>query len=80
MVDLGFFAFVIELKKRSKQNPFSAPQTADEWEPYIKEKRAEVDKLRRQLAYAEAKINEWVYRLFNLTPDEIVLLKREVAH
>ena len=29
---------------------------------------------------AEAEINERVYRLFNLTPDEVALLKREVEH
>ena len=29
---------------------------------------------------AEAEINERVYRLFKLTPDEVALLKREVEH
>ena len=70
----------IRVSFKRKQNPFTAPQTADEWEPYLKEKRADVDKLRRQLADAETEINERVYRLFNLTPDEVALLKREVEH
>jgi len=54
--------------------------TADEWEPYLAEKRAEVDRLTRALADAEAEINDRVYRLFHLTPDEIKLLQREVEH
>ena len=63
-----------------KQNPFTAPRRADVWEPYIQEHRNEVDALRRQLADAEAEINERVYKLFHLTPEEIALLKREVEH
>lgn len=46
--------FALQTSFKRKQNPFSAPRTGDEWEPYLKEKRAEVDKLRRQLAEAEA--------------------------
>lgn len=65
---------------KRKQNPFSAPRIADEWEPYLKEKRADVDALRRKLADAEAEINERVYRLFALTADEVALLKQEVEH
>jgi len=61
-------------------NPILNPRTADVWEPYLAEKRAEVDQLTRELSDAEAEINQRVYRLFNLTPDEIVLLQREVEH
>lgn len=63
-----------------KRNPFVNPTTADEWEPYLAGKKAEVDALRRQLADAEAEINDRVYRLFSLTEDEIKLLRREVEH
>ena len=65
---------------KRKKNPLDAPKTADEWEPYWKEKRAAVEGLRRKLADAEAEINERVYRLFQLTPDEVKLLQREVEH
>ena len=51
-----------------------------EWEPYFREKKTERDALSRQLADAEAEINERVYRLFNLTKYEIALLQREVEH
>ena len=71
-----------ELKKsfKRKQNPFTAPRTADEWEPYLGERRATVDRLSRELADAEGELNARVFRLFNLTPSEIALLEREVAH
>jgi hypothetical protein len=65
---------------KRKQNPFTSPRTADEWEPYWKTKLAEVEELRRKLSDAEAEINERVYKLFCLTPDEIKLLKQEVEH
>ena len=63
-----------------KANPFQKPQTADEWEPYLAEKRSAVESLTQQLAGAETDINARVYKLFDLTPTEIALLQREVEH
>jgi hypothetical protein len=63
-----------------KSNPFKKPQTADEWEPYLAEKRSAVWSLTRQLADAESEINSRVYKLFDLTQDEISMLQREVEH
>ena len=57
--------------------PLKSPRVADEWEPYLAEKRAAVDRRTHQLAAAETAIND---RLFDLTPDEIALLQREVEH
>jgi hypothetical protein len=61
-------------------NPFKKPKVADEWEDYLDEKRNEVLRMARDLADAEAELNDRVYRLFDLTPEEIKLLKREVEH
>lgn len=61
-------------------NPFSNPRLADEWEKYFQENKFEHDLLGRQMADAEADLNDRVYRLFDLTPAEIQLLKREVEH
>lgn len=61
-------------------NPLKNSRTADEREPYLAEKRAEVDRQTRALAAAESEINDRVFRRFHLTPDEIALLLREVEH
>jgi hypothetical protein len=61
-------------------NPFKNPRVADQWESYLSENRAEIDRTSRELAAAEAEINGRVFHLFNLTPVEIALLQREVAH
>jgi hypothetical protein len=61
-------------------NPLLSPRVADEWEPYLAEKQAEVARITSALADAEAEINDRVFRLFDLTTDEISLLMREVEH
>jgi hypothetical protein len=61
-------------------NPMKNPRAADEWEPYLQEKRDENARLTSALADAEAELNDRVYRLFNLTADEIKLLQTEVEH
>lgn len=60
-------------------NPFKTPRAADEWEPYLAEHGREIDRLTRALADAESELNDRVYHLFALTPEEIQLLQREVA-
>ena len=63
-----------------KGNPFKNPRTADEWEPYLAGKRSEVGRISRELTDAESELNERVYHLFRLTPEEIKLLQSEVEH
>ena len=60
-------------------NPKIAP-TYDDWEPYLNEQRDHQTRLTAALAAAEADLNARVYRLFNLTPEEIKLLEKEVEH
>jgi hypothetical protein len=50
------------------------------WDAYLAESRREVERLTRELAAAENEINDRVYRLFQLTPEEIKHLQREVKH
>jgi len=59
-------------------NPLKNPRAADEWEPYLREKRDENARLTRALNDAEAELNDRVYRLFDLSADEIKLLQKEV--
>ncbi|MEO8350928.1 MAG: DNA methyltransferase [Chthoniobacteraceae bacterium] len=61
-------------------NPMKNPRIADEWEPYLHEKRADQTRLTLALQDAEAELNERVNRLFALTPAEIELLQKEVEH
>jgi hypothetical protein len=61
-------------------NPLKSPRVADEWEPYLTEKRADHARLTRLLADTEADLNDRVCRLFDLTPNEITLLQKEVEH
>ena len=61
-------------------NPMKNPRAADEWEPYLQKKRDENARLTRDLADAETELNDRVYRLFNLTADEVKLLQKEVEH
>jgi hypothetical protein len=61
-------------------NPLKNPGAADKCEPYLREKRDENARLTRALTDAEAELNDRVYRLFDLSADEIKLLQKEVEH
>jgi hypothetical protein len=63
-----------------KTNPMKNPRLADEWESYLAEKKADQTRLTTELEATEAELNERVYRLFDLTAEEIALLKKEVEH
>ena len=63
-----------------KANPMKSPRVADDWESYLTEQRAHQTRLTAAISAAEADLNARVYRLFNLTPEEIKLLEKEVEH
>jgi len=63
-----------------KTNPMKSPKIADEWEPYLEEKRIEQARLTAELQASETELNDRVYRLFDLSPEEIQLLQKEVEH
>jgi hypothetical protein len=65
---------------RLRDNPMKNPRIADQWEQYLGEKRTEVNALSSQSNDKELELNNRVYRLFDLTTDEIELLQREVEH
>jgi hypothetical protein len=60
-------------------NPLKSPRVADEWESYLAEKRADHARFTHLLADTEKELNDRVYRLFDLTSEEIVLLQKEVS-
>jgi hypothetical protein len=79
-LSLGELGAALKASFNPPASPFKNPRIADEWEPYVEEKRAEVASLAKELAEADAQLNDRVFRLFKLTPDEIRLLQREVEH
>ena len=51
----------------------------DEWEAYLKKNSAQWRKLSAEIEAAERQIDTIVYRLFDMTADEIQLLERSLA-
>jgi hypothetical protein len=49
-----------------------------EWEDWITTTRAEINALSAEISRLEAEINAKVYKLFDLTPDEIRLLEANI--
>ncbi len=74
---LDFSAFRAEVKKTFKAE-IPLKERGD-WEAYLSENAAEVHRLSAEIAAAERAIDAIVYRLFDLTPDEITLLESSVA-
>ena len=50
----------------------------DEWEEYLNDKRKSVDELSQKLTSLENDLNNEVYKIFALTPDEIALIEDNV--
>jgi TaqI-like C-terminal specificity domain/N-6 DNA Methylase len=50
-----------------------------EWETYLADQAAELRKLDAQIEKAEREIDAIIYRLFDLTPDEVALLEASIA-
>ncbi len=71
--DLDFAAFRAEVK-RAFHADIPVRERA-EWETYLSENAARVRRLSDEIAAAEREIDSIVYALFDLTPDEIVLLE-----
>jgi type I restriction-modification system DNA methylase subunit len=70
---LDFAAFRAEIIKAFKTE--IPVKDRDGWEKYLAEKSAEVIALTAQIEAAEREIDAIVYKLFDLTPDEIKLLE-----
>jgi hypothetical protein len=51
----------------------------DEWDRYLATARADAAALRAKIADAEAEINARVYRLFDLSADDIALIEDTIA-
>ena len=75
--ELDFKGVLAEVKKAFGLDlPLKA---RGEWEAYLSEARGEVERLDAVIAAAERAIDAEVYRLFALTPAEVVLLESAIA-
>ena len=57
---------------------FRSLNDRSDWEDWITRDRAEIARLTAEIAQAEARIDNIVYELFDLTPDEIALLESAI--
>ena len=74
---LSFSEFRAEIRKALKSEiPLKERR---DWETYLAENAAEVNILTARIATAEREIDDIVYRLFDLTPGEIALLRASIA-
>jgi hypothetical protein len=75
--DLEFTQFRAEVKRAFKADiPVSE---RDQWEKYLAGHAREVKRLIAEIETAEREIDAIVYRLFDLTADEIKLLEASLA-
>ncbi len=71
-----FRVFRAEVKKHFKADIPLAERT--DWETWFTRERGEIARLSSEIARFEADINKIVYRLFDLTSDEITLLEANI--
>jgi hypothetical protein len=75
--NLNFKSFQAEIKKAFKADiPL---KQRNEWENYLREEGTKVRRLMAEIEQAEREIDTIVYKLFDLTPDEIALLESSLA-
>ena len=72
----NFLAFRDEIKKHYRAEITLSERT--QWEDWFNSGKTEIEKLSTEIARNEAEINTIVYRLFDLTPDEIKLLEESI--
>jgi len=72
----SFDAFRAEVKKVFKADIPLADRS--DWEDWLKKEKSEIDRLSAEIARNEDEINRIVYRLFDLTDEEIELLEANI--
>jgi hypothetical protein len=74
---LDFAAFRDEVKRAFRTE--IPVHERDQWEAYLAQEGNKVRALTAEIEAAEREIDAIVYRLFDLTPDEIALLESSIA-
>lgn len=76
--DLDFPSFQFEVRKALKRE--LSPKAQAEWEPWLAEQRTRHEKLTATIIDGEIELNARVYRLFDLTDDEIKLIEESTKY
>lgn len=74
---LDFKQLEKEIKKAFKGQLPSAPKERDDWQDYFEEMQQTQQRLQGEIKQLEQTLNQQVYQLFNLTPEEIHLIEAE---
>jgi len=75
---LDFPAFRAEIKKGFKQDIPLAER--DEWEDWLAGRRAEHERLTAEIVRLETGLNDRVYALFDLTPEEVQIIEESTKY
>ncbi|MGB3635342.1 MAG: hypothetical protein WA982_14970 [Rubrobacteraceae bacterium] len=76
--NLDFFEFRAQIKKVFKQDiPLNE---RDEWEDWLEAQRGKHERYTSEIVRLETELNERVYALFDLTPDEIQVIEESTKY
>ena len=70
-----FKTFITELKKQKIKIDL---KLQDEWEEYFESYKTEINKLQTQINQTDQEIDQMVYQLYELTPEEIKIVEESV--
>lgn len=71
--ELEFNDFVKEIEKQTKKKISLKEQ--DEWEDYFNDYKKDILKLEMEINKTDNKINEMIYKLYNLTKEEVKIIE-----
>jgi hypothetical protein len=76
--ELDFLAFRVEVQKAFKRDiPL---KERGEWERYLADRRKQYEQKMAEIIRLETELNTLVYKLFNLTPDEIKIIEESTKY
>ena len=76
--NLDFPTFRTEVKKVFKQDILLSER--DEWEDWLEERCGQHKRLSDEIVHLETELDERVYQLFDLTPDEIQVIEENTKY
>lgn len=74
--ELDFASLQLEIKKAFKGSISLAER--NDWQDYFESEQTKRQQLQAKVTLLEDELNQEVYKLFNLNPDEIALIEAEV--